>query len=126
MGGVSHARRIKQHRLAPLLPPPLFILFSQLSARRDLGLEADSLADVEVVGSEAEAEQRAADDAAAVSAAVTAAAAAAAASASASAAAAAANDASALPGGGMEADREADREAGGGAAVEGRGDAAGK
>ena len=122
MGGVSHARRIKQHRLAPLLPPPLFILFSQLSARRDLGLEADSLADVEVVGSEAEAEQRAADDAAAVSAA----AAAAAASASASAAAAAANDASALPGGGMEADREADREAGGGAAVEGRGDAAGK
>ncbi|GJP38023.1 hypothetical protein CLOM_g22460 [Closterium sp. NIES-68] len=51
--GMHHSRRVKQHRLASLLPPPLYVLYSQLAARRDSLEEA---IEVEIEGSVREAE----------------------------------------------------------------------
>ncbi|CAI5961463.1 unnamed protein product [Closterium sp. NIES-64] len=51
--GMQHSRRVKQHRLASLLPPPLYVLYSQLAARRDSLEEA---IEVEIEGSVREAE----------------------------------------------------------------------
>lgn len=46
--GVLHTKKLKQHNLAELLPPPLYVIYSQLLAQKEAFGEC---IDLEVVGS---------------------------------------------------------------------------
>lgn len=46
--GVQHAKKLKRHHLADLLPPPLYVIYSQLLAQKDAFGES---IDVEIIGS---------------------------------------------------------------------------
>lgn len=46
--GVLHSKKLKQHHSAELLPPPLFVIYSQLVAQKEAFEER---IDVEIVGS---------------------------------------------------------------------------
>lgn len=46
--GILHSKKLKQHHLAELLPPPLYVVFSQLMAQKDAFEEK---IDLEIVGS---------------------------------------------------------------------------
>ncbi|KAK4763363.1 hypothetical protein SAY86_009131 [Trapa natans] len=46
--GVLHSKKLKQHLLAGLLPPPLYVVFSQLMAQKEA---FDENIDLEIVGS---------------------------------------------------------------------------
>jgi len=46
--GIQHTKKLKQHNLAELLPPPLYVLYSQLLAQKEAFEESIEL---EVVGS---------------------------------------------------------------------------
>lgn len=46
--GILHSKRLKQHHLAELLPPPLYVVFSQLMAQKEAFEEK---IDLEIVGS---------------------------------------------------------------------------
>lgn len=46
--GISHTKKLKQHHLAELLPPPLYVVFSQFMAQKEAF--GDNI-DLEIVGS---------------------------------------------------------------------------
>ncbi|KAJ0262558.1 THO complex subunit 5B [Hirschfeldia incana] len=46
--GIQHTKKLKQHSLAELLPPPLYVIYSQLLAQKEAFLER---IDLELVGS---------------------------------------------------------------------------
>ncbi|KFK31773.1 hypothetical protein AALP_AA6G156800 [Arabis alpina] len=46
--GIQHTKKLKQHNLAELLPPPLYVIYSQLLAQKEAFEES---IDLEVVGS---------------------------------------------------------------------------
>lgn len=46
--GVLHTKKLKQHNLAELLPPPLYVIYSQLSAQKEAFEEN---IEIEIVGS---------------------------------------------------------------------------
>lgn len=51
--GILHTKRVKQHQLAELLPPPLYILYSQLLSQKEAFGENIEL---EIVGSAKDAQ----------------------------------------------------------------------
>ena len=46
--GVQHTKKLKRHHSAELLPPPLYVIYSQLLAQKEAFGES---IDVEIVGS---------------------------------------------------------------------------
>lgn len=46
--GVQHAKKLKRHHSADLLPPPLYVIYSQLLAQKEAFGES---IDVEIIGS---------------------------------------------------------------------------
>lgn len=46
--GVLHTKKLKQHNLAELLPPPLYVIYSELLAQKEAFCEN---IDLEIVGS---------------------------------------------------------------------------
>jgi THO complex subunit 5 len=51
--GILHTKRVKQHQLAELLPPPLYILYSQFLSQKEAFAEAIEL---EILGSAKDAQ----------------------------------------------------------------------